>query len=180
MIIFLVILCVLIVFLLIIYILTLWGKCITEAPFIPLPDNATEEILRALDLKDDSVLYDLGCGDGRLLLKASITNPHIKAVGIERAPLPYLLAKWKTRNHANIQIRREDVYASNIEDATVIFIYLFPEMMDKLLPKLEKELESGARIVTCDFQFKNKLPIDQIPLRSEKGVRGRNIFIYQF
>ena len=60
----------------------------THTPFVPVPSQIEEEIINALELKNNSVLYDLGCGDGRILLKAVQKHPNIQAIGIEIGFVP--------------------------------------------------------------------------------------------
>ncbi|HEY0221199.1 MAG TPA: hypothetical protein VGC58_03180, partial [Candidatus Paceibacterota bacterium] len=75
-----------------------------DAPFVPVPRGIMKEIVKNLDLKNDSILYDLGCGNGEVLIEAVREHPQIKAVGVELAFLPYLIAKFKTRKYKNIEI----------------------------------------------------------------------------
>lgn len=71
----------------------------TDAPFVPVPKKIQKNIVDHLDLKAESILYDLGCGDARILLEATKKYPNIKAIGIEKALFPYLLAKFYTRKY---------------------------------------------------------------------------------
>ena len=73
----------------------------TDAPFVPIPSKIEENIVKELKLQQGSILYDLGCGDARLLIKAMDMHPDISAIGIEIGIFPYLLAKLKTAKYKN-------------------------------------------------------------------------------
>ena len=150
----------------------------TDSPFISIPENITDEIIKNLKLKNGDVFYDLGCGNGNLLIKAVHSNQNIKAVGIELAFLPYLISRWNTRNYKNIEIKRENIFKTDLSNADVIFAYLFPKAMDKLLPVFEAKCKSGSRLVSCDYEAQNYKPAEIIDFKNT-NKRGRKLFIYQ-
>lgn len=150
----------------------------TDAPFVPIPEDIEEKIIENLKLDDRSVLYDLGCGDGRILQKALEKYPGIRAVGIDVAFVPYFLAKFRTRKNKNIEIRRENIFTAEVSDATHIFIYLFPAASEKLLPILEKKVRGGTRVVSCDFEDKNRKADEIITLGENTAGRGKRLIVY--
>ena len=150
-----------------------------DAPFVPIPRVIILDIVKNLNLNNDSVLYDLGCGDGRVLRGVVNSNPNIRAVGIEKAFVPYLLARFHTRKNKNTQIRREDIFTTNTSDATVVFFYLFPGIPDKLMDILEKKCKPGVRVVSCDFECKNRKPTEVIDLNNPNSKRGKKLFVYK-
>ena len=150
----------------------------TDAPFVPIPDGVEYAIVDALGLQNGSVLYDLGCGDARVLRTAMEKYGGVRAVGIEIGFFPYLLARFKSRKYKNIKIKREDIFRTDVSDATHIFLYLYPQVMEKLMPILEKKCRKGTRIVSCDFQDKNRVPDATIPLPQNNNKRGKNLFVY--
>src|ERR1035437_7676635 len=129
----------------------------SKVPFVPVRKKVLKDIISALKLSNESVLYDLGCGDGRILFAAAKIYPKISCVGIKKAPFQFLWAKvhkfFTGKISKKISIIRGDMFEANVPPATHIFLYLFPELMDSLLPKFKKELKSGTRVVSCDFQF---------------------------
>jgi len=149
----------------------------TDAPFVPVPEKIEDDIIKSLELKPDSILYDLGCGDARILLKAVQKHPDIKAVGVEIAYVPYLLAKFYTRNYNNIQIKREDIFKTDISNATHIFNYFSPAI-SRLNKNIETYCKSGTRIVTCDFEIKKIKPTQIIELNQSLSPRGKKLFVY--
>ncbi|MFA6406983.1 MAG: SAM-dependent methyltransferase [Patescibacteria group bacterium] len=153
----------------------------TRAPFIPSPAEIAPQILSALELDENSVLYDLGCGEGHILRAGSAIQPKAKFVGIERSWLPYFMAIHKSRvGHPNLKFIRSSFFKCDLADANRVFIYLFPGLMNDLLPKLQRELKPGTRVVSCDFEFKGKQPIKVIDLGRPKNVLGRRLLVYQF
>ncbi len=153
-----------------------------RAPFIPISQDVLGDIVTALGLKQGSVMYDLGSGDGRVVFAAALSQPSIKAIGVERSVLPFVLShiEKKRKGATNAHFVRANFFNVPIGDATHIFLYLFPGLMNALLPKFEKELKPGTRVISCDFKFKDKQPIQVIDLHRKKYNLGRKIYIYEF
>ncbi|MBI2410168.1 hypothetical protein HYV30_03985 [Candidatus Kaiserbacteria bacterium] len=162
-----------------VYSAVLIGFFTTHAPFVPIPRPVIAQIVRNLQLANGSVLYDLGCGDGRVLKTAADTHAGIRAIGVEKAIIPYLLAKFKTRKYGNIQIRREDFFQTDLSDATHIYMYLFPKPTTQLLRKIKTECRPGTRVVSCDFRSEADTPVETVHLGRTKHVLGRELFVYQ-
>jgi ubiquinone/menaquinone biosynthesis C-methylase UbiE len=151
-------------------------------PFVPVQKEVLNKIVSALELKEDSTLYDLGCGDGRVLFEALKLNPNISCVGIEISPFPFMLAKIKKwlSFSKNIDILYGNFYKINISEASHVFLYLFPEAMDKLLPKFEKELKAGSRVVSCDFEFSKRKPDKVLEIGLPDWQKNKKLYIYNF
>ncbi len=150
----------------------------TDAPFVSVPSHMEEEIIKALELNNNSKLYDLGCGDARILLKAVQQYPKIKAVGVDMAFFPYLLAKFYTRRFKNIKIQRDNIFSTDISEATHVFLYLFPEVVTKLMPILKGQCKLGTRIVSCDFECTDQKPSEVILIKDSGQKRGKKLFVY--
>ncbi|MSU45056.1 MAG: class I SAM-dependent methyltransferase [Candidatus Zambryskibacteria bacterium] len=152
----------------------------THAPFVPVPKEIEKEIVSNLNLNNDSVLFDLGCGDARILTEASLEYPMIKAVGVEIAFLPFLLAKFKTRSYKNITIKREDIFRTDLKDATHVFLYLYPKVINRLIHNIKAQCKPGTTIVSCDFELDNYKPSKVIDLQNinPNSKRGKKLFIY--
>ena len=153
----------------------------TRAPFIPSPAEIAPQIIDALELDAESVLYDLGCGEGHILLAGESKQPKASFIGIERSWIPYLAALYSSRgNHPNLKFIRSSFFKCDLSSANRVFVYLFPGLMNSLLPKLQKELKPGTRLVSCDFEFKDKQPVKIIDLGRPKNALGRRLLVYQF
>ncbi|MCX6784407.1 MAG: hypothetical protein NTV81_00500 [Candidatus Komeilibacteria bacterium] len=162
-----------------------WEKSLllTKAPFIPIPKDVLNNISLQLKLQPDSIVYDLGCGDGRVLEACLKLQPQAKYIGIEKEIVPYCLAWWRLRKFiktGHCQIIHQNFFKINLTPATCIFTYLFPQLMDDLLPKFQAELQPKTRLVSCDFLFSNKLSLETIDLKRSPHSLGKRLHIYEF
>ncbi len=153
-----------------------------SAPFVPLRRGALAAALTHIDIEPSSVVYDLGCGDGRILQELHKKEPQATFVGIERGWSPYILAKIRTRKIASekFKIIRGDMFAYDFSQATIITTYLFPKLLDALLPKIQKEVRPGTLLYSIDFTFSHKEPVKIIDLNRPKESLGKMLFVYQF
>jgi trans-aconitate methyltransferase len=143
-----------------------------KVPFISLPQPTLSEIISHLRISPSDVFYDLGCGDGRVLLAAAKNQPAARYVGVEKALWPYMLAKYKTRKHKNIRIIRGDIARVDISEATIIFIYLLPALVRKVASKFgERE------IIAVEYPISNKQPKRRISLKN-KTTLIKELFVY--
>jgi len=160
-----------------------WSLVVTRAPFISMPAAVLPYIVDALRLKPGSVVYDLGCGEGRVLFACWKRFPQAKYIGLDKATLPAAIAWWRKRSlgkEADVTIKKKNFFRQDLRDATHVFVYLFPGLMDKLLPKLKRELKPGTRLVSCDFKFTAMEPVQVIDLGRPEGVLGRKLYVYEF
>lgn len=156
-----------------------------KVPFVPTPRPVLREISKAMNLKKDSVVYDLGCGNGKILFYLFKNNSNIKCIGLENNPYPLFLVRSRLffsgkEQKKSIKIINNNFFKQDLRDATHVFTYLSSGLMDKLLPKFEKELAPGTRLVSLSFSFENKKPIEKIDLKRSKYKLGRELYIYQF
>jgi hypothetical protein len=149
----------------------------TKAPFVPVKRRTLEQIIKSLKLVPNCVLYDLGCGDARVLLEAIKYETNIKAIGVERNIIVFLWAKLLTKDTA-IKIHCKDINDISLADTTHIYLYLHPEIMDELLKKFKKECAPGTRIVSCSFVFSNMIPDEIINLPIKKDNMCKKLYIY--
>ena len=161
-----------------------WRAIITQdAPFVPVPKKIIPHIVRALRLNKGDVMYDLGCGDARILTACYTDQPYASYKGMDVAFVPRVLA-WlrlrKIKGRHSISIYKSNFFERDISDATHIFVFLLPSVMDNLLQKFQKECKPGTRVVSCDFPFKKKEPLEIIDLHRSARVLGRYLYIYEF
>lgn len=157
----------------------------SKVPFIPVPNSILKDIRKALDVKENSVVYDLGCGEGRVLFYISRLIPKAQYIGIENSIFPLILARTRAWWHrkttkTQIQILNQDFFNHDLSNATHIFTYLYPDVMDDLLPKLEKELKGGTKLVSVTFKFTIKQPVAEIDLGRGKYQLARKMYVYEF
>jgi SAM-dependent methyltransferase len=156
------------------------GKLTTDAPFVPARKRVIGPLLQLLDLKPNDVFYDLGCGDGRIIIAVAQKFPQTKVVGVELGLLPYLTTRIKTRKYHNIEVRFNNIFKEPLGQATCIYAYLYPKVLDRLLPKLNRELRTGTTFISCDFAFSEKTAYQEIPLRHENDKLSKRLLVYTF
>ncbi len=126
-----------------------------NAPFVITPGDVVSAMLRLADVKKSDVVYDLGCGDGRIVIHAAQTYG-ARAVGVDINPKRIEEARANARKAGVEHLVRfevRDIYDTDLRDATVVALYLLPEQNLKLRPKLQTQLKAGARIVTHQFHM---------------------------
>ena len=123
--------------------------------FVPTPQEVVEDMLRLANVQKGDVLYDLGSGDGRIAITAA-RKYGIKATGIDIDPERIREANENAKKAAVtnlVQFRQENLFTADFRDATVITLYLLPDLNVKLRPKLWNELKPGTRIVSHQFEM---------------------------
>ena len=145
-------------------------------PFVTTPVTVMTEMMELADIRRGETVYDLGCGDGRLLIEAN-HEYGAKAIGIELSPFFYRLAKIKTLSCGNdVKVIRGNVFEFDFSDADVVFCYLMPKPMKKLESRF-RNLKQGCRIISYRFEIPGWKPLVHIKrdYRSKTGP----IFKYQ-
>jgi len=143
--------------------------------FVPTPPAVASAMLKLAGVTQDDVVYDLGCGDGAIVVAAARDfGAHVVGIDIDPKRI-----EEATRNVANagvsnlVTLRQEDLFESDISEATVVTLYLLPSLNVKLMPKLKSELRPGTRIVSHAFDMMGEWP----PERQEE-VDGRYIYFW--
>jgi len=120
------------------------------------------------DIKKNDVFYDLGSGDGRILVEAA--KKGIKVIGVEKNPFLNWLARRKIKNFKNVKIIQGDIFKQKINDASIIVAYLSQKIAERLQKKIEKKVKKGTRIILIDHKFLDWEPskvkkVGLIPIR---------------
>lgn len=132
------------------------------APSVGSPENAVEKMLEAASLKPGETLYDLGCGDGRILLRA-VKKYKVKAVGIEISSVLAEKAAQEARKKGlqdQVKIVHGDFMKTDLSAANVVTLYLAPAANETLRPNLERELRPKTRVVSYDYPIDGWTPIN--------------------
>src|SRR5262245_32566174 len=142
--------------------------------FVPTPHEVVDDMLRLANVKKGDVLYDLGSGDGRIPVTAA-KKFGIRAVGIDIDPERIHEANENAKNAGVthlVKFRNEDLFQANFREATVVTLYLLPDLNVKLRPKLWSELKPGTRIVSHQFDMADWKPEKIVDLS------GRTIYFW--
>lgn len=131
-------------------------------PSRPTHPDRIRKALHMANLKRDEALYDLGSGDGRVLIIAA-REFGAKAVGIEIGPVQRLVSRVAARNNGvseRVRIEAGDFYKSDVRNADVVFIYATSTEVTKLASHLEKQMKPGSRVVSISADFPEWEPND--------------------
>jgi ubiquinone/menaquinone biosynthesis C-methylase UbiE len=124
--------------------------------FVPTPQEVVEAMLKLAKVGKGDVLYDLGSGDGRIPITAAQKYRIARGIGIDINPERIKEANEnlsKARVGDRVRFVNADLFETDLSDATVITLYLLPELNLKLLPKLLKEVKPGTRVVSHAFDM---------------------------
>jgi precorrin-6B methylase 2 len=150
-----------------------------RALFVGTPPSVVEQMLKLAKVSKDDLVYDLGCGDGRIVVAAALQYG-CRAVGYETAPSQLRKANENVRRHGVeklVRIENRDIFTLDLSDATVITLYLLPEMNERLLPQLEK-LKDGSRIVAHDYGIEGVRPTKVMAMTAVENGTPRELFLY--
>jgi SAM-dependent methyltransferase len=124
-----------------------------EVLYLPTPHHVVGAMLRLAGVSPSDVIYDLGSGDGRILIAAARAHG-ARGVGIELDGRMIQRARCNAREarvEQLVEFRQGDLFGADLREATVVTLFLFPEMVQRLMPKLRSELRPGTRIVSHRF-----------------------------
>jgi ribosomal protein L11 methylase PrmA len=126
-----------------------------DVMYVPTPQELVEDMLRLADVKRGDVLYDLGSGDGRIPVTAA-KKYGIRAVGIDIDPERIREAHANARRRGVAKLvtfRQQDLFTADFREATVVTLYLLPDLNLKLRPQLLQQLRPGTRVVSHQFDM---------------------------
>ncbi len=152
------------------------------APYYPTPETIVEKMLSLGGLKAGEKMYDLGSGDGRIVIVAA-QKFHAEAVGVE---LDKDLCKQSAAKilklglDKNARIVNGDLLKQNYSSADLVTVYLLPDAVNnKVQPLLDKQLKKGARIVAKDFDFRNWTPEKVENIADDGEGRSHTLYLYR-
>ena len=143
--------------------------------FVPTPDAVVDKMLEMAKVTAADIVYDLGCGDGRIVIAAAQKHG-ARGVGIDIDPQRIQEANANAQQAAvlgKVKFLQADLFTTDISEATVVTLYLLPTLNVKLIPKLMKELRPGTRIVSHAFSMGDSWPPEQ-----KATVDGRDVYYW--
>ena len=151
------------------------------APYYPTPETIVDKMLELGELKAGEKMFDLGSGDGRIVIMAA-QKYHADATGIEMDKDLFKQSMDKIRSlglEKTARIIHGDIFKQNYGSADLITVYLLPTSNDKIRPMLEKQLKKGTRIVSHDFEFKDWTPVKTITIEDDGEGRSHTLYLYR-
>jgi SAM-dependent methyltransferase len=148
------------------------------APYVPTPEEVVDRMLALAEVKSTDVVYDLGCGDGRIPIAAA-RKYGARGVGIDIVPARIEESRANARAagvERLVEFRLADVMAADVSPATVVTLYLLSSSNAKLRPILTRQLKPGARIVSHAFSMGAAWPADRIDRFT--SARGDEVTLY--
>ena len=127
-----------------------------DVPYVPTPPNVVDEMLTLAGVKKNDVLYDLGCGDGRLVITAVSKYGAKRGFGVDIDPqrIAESNANAKTAGVTDrVSFAVQDLFQTDLSEASVVTLYLLPAVNLRLRPKLLSELKPGTRVVSHSFDM---------------------------
>jgi len=150
-----------------------------NAPFITTPDLVVEKMVELAELSEEDLVYDLGCGDGRIVITAALKSG-CRGVGFDIDPERVAEARENARLHGvenRVTIEEQDIFKVDLGKADVAMMYLLPWMMNELLPQFER-MKPGARIVTHDFWIDGVEPDKYVEASTGKKGDANGLYLY--
>lgn len=150
-----------------------------DVVFVATPHDVVDMMLRLAKVTKDDVVYDLGCGDGRIVVAAA-KEYGCKATGYDIDPKRVkesLRNVRKNKVQGLVTIEEKDIFTLDLRPANVITLYLLPSLNVKLIPQLEK-LKPGCRIVSHDFDMKGVKPDAVLTMESKHDNRDHKVYLW--
>ena len=126
-----------------------------EVPYVPTPEEVVMEMLKMAGVTRNDIVYDLGCGDGRIVITAAKVFG-ARGVGVDIDPNLIRQSNENARKAGvadRVKFIEQDLFETDIQEATVVALYLLPELNLQLRPKLLRDLKPGSRIVAHEFDM---------------------------
>jgi len=140
-----------------------------DVPYVPTTDKAVEAMLKLAGVTKSDIVYDLGCGDGRIVIAAAKLFG-ARGVGIDINPVRIEEAKENARKagvEKLVRFEENDLFEANFKEATVVTLFLLPNINLKLRPKLLQDLKPGTRVVSNTFDMGDWKPEKEITLEND-------------
>jgi cyclopropane fatty-acyl-phospholipid synthase-like methyltransferase len=146
--------------------------------YLPTPEYIVDKMLELAKVKKGDVVYDLGCGDGRVVVRAA-KKYGVKGVGIDLNPERVKESLENVKEHKVeklVKIKEGNVLKEDVSKASVVMLYILPELMAKLEPVLLKQLKPGSRVVSHAFMMDKWEPAKEVTHKYEDS--DYNLYLY--
>ena len=153
-----------------------------DVPYVPTTDQAVNAMLKLADVKPGDTVYDLGCGDGRIVIAAA-RDFKAHAVGFDIDPTRIKEARENAKKagvESRVRFEEKDLFDADIHPATVVTLFLLPNINLKLRPKLLRDLKPGTRIVSNTFDMGDWKPVREATVGNddEETFLSHKLFLW--
>lgn len=153
-----------------------------DVPYVPTSEAAVQAMLKLASVKNTDVVYDLGCGDGRIVIAAA-RDFGARGVGIDIDPERIREANTNARIAGvenRVRFEEKDLFTADIHDATVVTLFLLSSVNRRLRPKLLRELKPGTRVVSNTFDMGDWKPDEQTTVEGtpEDSLFSRKLYLW--
>jgi SAM-dependent methyltransferase len=151
-----------------------------DVVYVPTPQPVVDRMLQMAEVKKNDIVYDLGCGDGRIVVTAA-KRYGTRAYGFDIDPDRVAEARANVKaakvEHL-VTIEQKDIFTLDLSPASVVTLYLLPKLNVRLIPQLEK-LKPGSRIVSHDFDMEGVKPLKHVTLRPAGEADDHHIYLWK-
>jgi len=150
-----------------------------DVVYVPTPNDVVAEMLKTAKVKKTDVVYDLGCGDGRIVVTAA-KKYGCKGIGFDIDPQRLKESREnvkKNKVEKLVQIKDQNIFKTDLSKASVITLYLLPSLNKKLVPQLEK-MKPGSRIVSHEYDIAGYKPDKTIHLKSREDGAEHTVYLW--
>ncbi len=151
-----------------------------DVPYVPTTDEAVTAMLKLADIKPADVVYDLGCGDGRIVIAAA-QKFGARGVGVDIDPVRIREAKENARKagvEKRVRFEENDLFKTDIHDANVVMLFLLNSVNLKLRSKLLRELKPGTRVVSNTFDMGDWKPDKEVAVDGTDDGTSLSQYLY--
>ncbi|MSR87021.1 hypothetical protein EXS70_02505 [Candidatus Peribacteria bacterium] len=143
-----------------------------RVPYVPTPGSTARAMVTLARLKGNEKVFDLGAGNGRILIEAKRMHPSLDATGIEFSPTVWLLGIVTILlSGQRVAFFRRDARKIDLRDADAIFLYLSPHLMAQLEDKFDQELRPGTVVISHAFRFPRRQPVEVTKVQRWNGLK---------
>jgi SAM-dependent methyltransferase len=153
-----------------------WSTFRSRVPLFLTNQATARALLQALPQERAIHLVDLGCGTGELLRRLAMSRPDCRFTGIENAPLPWLVARWRNRHLSNVTIRRDDLWSVPLGQFDIVYAFLSPVPMPRLGRKAALEMKADGQLIANSFEIPG-MAADRV---IDGDPAARALYVYTF
>lgn len=157
--------------------LVFWGTARGDVPLFLSSRAVTNELVGIVEREKAETLVELGAGVGSVVVPLARRLPAVSIVAIERAPLPWLVLRWRCRRLPNVSVLRSNFWDCDLGDYVVAFAFLSPLVMDRLGEKCRREMKAGGLLVSSSFVIPDRQAQAMIELVDHRRTR---LYCYRF